>query len=116
MQVVRLVPCAASPYQRALIDMVMGSAQGSSNGGSLKTKHINNAVMDLRNICNHPLLSQLHQPGSEARLANDSLLPAILQLCGKLDVLDRLLRRLVFSGHKVQAASLPCLSPPLGQY
>ncbi|KAK9798163.1 hypothetical protein WJX73_003156 [Symbiochloris irregularis] len=102
-KVERLVPCAASPYQKALIDMVMRSARGDSSGGdaSTKTRHINNAVMELRNICNHPLLSRLHQPGSEAGLRTGSALPAMLQLCGKLDTLDRLLRKLVFGGHKV---------------
>lgn len=105
-QVERLVPCTASPYQKALIDMVMRSASSSCSGdGPAKTKHINNAVMELRTICNHPLLSQLHQPGSEASLA-DSTVPAILQLCGKMDVLDGLLRKLVFKGHKVGTSSV----------
>jgi SNF2 family DNA or RNA helicase len=53
----RLVRCEASAYQKLLMKHVkekLGSL------GHAKGRSIQNTVMELRNICNHPYLSQLH--------------------------------------------------------
>ena len=113
LQVERTVHCQASLYQSALMAMVTRAAAPDSNQ---KMKHINNAVMELRTICNHPMLSQLHQAGTELALA-DSALPAVVRLCGKLEALDRLLTRLIPAGHRVSPSQIQlhvleeCLHP-----
>ncbi|KAK9844050.1 hypothetical protein WJX81_003008 [Elliptochloris bilobata] len=56
--------------------------------------------MELRNICNHPLLSRLHAPGGEHALGAHPLPPA-LRVCGKLATLDRVLLKLTAAGQKV---------------
>lgn len=66
---------------------------------------VNNVVMELRTICNHPFLSHLHVPGSESMLGAHALPPEV-RVCGKLDMLDRLLIKLLERGHKVQHTSL----------
>ncbi|GAX76004.1 hypothetical protein CEUSTIGMA_g3447.t1 [Chlamydomonas eustigma] len=48
----------------------------------------------------HSIDSRLHPPNSELSLAPGPL-PAAITLCGKLDLLDRLLMRLHLGGHKV---------------
>lgn len=59
--------CQLSPYQAALYDLVKsklrneaaaGTAGSSSKSGSAAAgvKGVNNTVMELRNICNHPVL------------------------------------------------------------
>lgn len=55
-QVERTVRCQLSAYQQALSDILQ---EGVSRQG-LKGVSINNTVMELRNICNHPFISRLH--------------------------------------------------------
>ena len=57
-------------------------------------------------LCSAPLLrpparSRLHPPGSELLLPRHSL-PAEVRLCGKLELLDRILIKLRAGGHKVR--------------
>ena len=52
-------------------------------------------------VCNHPLLSRLHAEGAESGLAPCHPLPAEVRLCGKVEVLDRMLCKLRAGGHKV---------------
>jgi hypothetical protein len=51
-------------------------------------------------IANHPLISRLHQAGSEQDLPKHPL-PPELRLCSKMEVLDSMLLKLHASGHKV---------------
>ncbi|KAF8401562.1 hypothetical protein HHK36_012504 [Tetracentron sinense] len=98
----RLIRCEASSYQKLLMKRVEDNlgAMGNSKGRS-----VHNSVMELRNICNHPYLSQLH--AEEACLLTvDSLipkhyLPPIVRLCGKLEILDRILPKLKETDHRV---------------
>jgi SNF2 family DNA or RNA helicase len=65
---------------------------------------VNNTLMELRKISNHPLISLLHPPHSEevvAASACSSSLPPLITLCGKMDALDRLLLALKKRGSKV---------------
>jgi hypothetical protein len=48
--------------------------------------------------------SRLHIEGSEAALPPHSL-PAEVRLCGKLELLDRVLVKLKAGGHKVRLAT-----------
>ncbi|KAK9908903.1 hypothetical protein WJX75_004497 [Coccomyxa subellipsoidea] len=98
-KVEHIISCSATPYQRflcSLIEQDLKREPGKKQG----VKGVNNSVMELRKICNHPFLSWLHPEGSEALLPPHPL-PAALRLCGKLAVLDSLLIKLCTAGHKV---------------
>ncbi|EPS74664.1 hypothetical protein M569_00090, partial [Genlisea aurea] len=53
----RLIRCEASAYQKLLMKRVEDNL-GSI--GTSKVRYVQNSVIELRNICNHPYLSQLH--------------------------------------------------------
>ncbi|XP_058078627.1 chromatin structure-remodeling complex protein SYD-like [Magnolia sinica] len=93
----RLVRCEASAYQKLLMKRVEDNL-GSL--GALKGRPVHNTVMELRNICNHPYLSQLHAEEVD-NLIPKHYLPPIVRLCGKLEMLDRLLPKLKATDHRV---------------
>ncbi|XP_051203890.1 uncharacterized protein [Lolium perenne] len=93
----RLVRCEASAYQKLLITRVEDNLGGI---GAVKVRSVHNSVMEMRNICNHPYLSQLHVEEIEGYLPRHYL-PSIVRLCGKLEMLDRLLPKLKATGHRV---------------
>ncbi|KAG8094264.1 hypothetical protein GUJ93_ZPchr0012g20724 [Zizania palustris] len=93
----RLVRCEASAYQKLLMTRVEENLGGI---GAVKVRSVHNSVMELRNICNHPYLSQLHVEEIEGYLPRHYL-PSILRLCGKLEMLDRLLPKLKATDHRV---------------
>jgi SNF2 family DNA or RNA helicase len=93
-KVEHLVPCAPSPYQAALFSALQEQLQGP-NG----VRGVSNTIMEMRNICNHPLISKLHPEGVEAALPRHPL-PSEVRLCAKLEVLDRILLKLKASGHR----------------
>ncbi|DBA74270.1 hypothetical protein WJX77_010300 [Trebouxia sp. C0004] len=99
----RLVPCQYSAYQLALCRLIEGEVEASESASATKTlKKINNTLMELRTISNHPLISRLHPEGAESQLAaHPQGLPPEVSLCGKMEVLDRMLVKLVAAGHKV---------------
>ncbi|CAK7332877.1 unnamed protein product [Dovyalis caffra] len=97
----RLVRCEASAYQKLLMKRVEDNLGSIGNS---KGRSVHNSVMELRNICNHPYLSQLH--ADEAcffpveNLIPKHFLPPIIRLCGKLEMLDRLLPKLKATDHR----------------
>ncbi|KAH7655982.1 DNA helicase protein [Dioscorea alata] len=93
----RLVRCEASAYQKLLMKRV---EENLGCIGNSKGKSIHNTVMELRNICNHPYLSQLHAEEVD-NLIPKHYLPPIVRLCGKLEMLDRLLPKLKATDHRV---------------
>ncbi|KAL6861338.1 hypothetical protein ACP4OV_017038 [Aristida adscensionis] len=93
----RLVRCEASAYQKLLMTRVEENLGGI---GAVKVRSVHNSVMELRNICNHPYLSQLHVEEIEGYLPKH-FLPNIVRLCGKLEMLDRLLPKLKATDHRV---------------
>ncbi|KAF5182014.1 Chromatin structure-remodeling complex protein syd [Thalictrum thalictroides] len=93
----RLVRCEASAYQNLLMKRVEDNL-GSI--GSSKSRAVHNSVMELRNICNHPYLSQLHNEQVDYYMPKHYL-PPIVRLCGKLEMLDRLLPKLKATDHRV---------------
>eukprot|EP00887_Chlorella_sp_A99_P005366 scaffold1.g5366.t1 len=94
--VVRVPPSA---YQRCLFDILGRQLSGEGTGRAVKG--VSNVVMEMRTVCNHPLLSRLHVPGCETALPPSHPLPAELRLCPKAEVLDRMLCMLRAGGHKV---------------
>ncbi|CAN6198094.1 unnamed protein product [Urochloa humidicola] len=93
----RLVRCEASAYQKLLMTRVEDNLGAI---GAVKVRSVHNSVMELRNICNHPYLSQIHVEEIEGYLPKHYL-PSIVRLCGKLEMLDRLLPKLKATGHRV---------------
>jgi SNF2 family DNA or RNA helicase len=120
-----LIPCHPSPYQQALFSLLqyqlVGEKEnsGHNGGGGLEQKkgkkraaaapsviitgtRVNNIMMEMRNISNHPFLSKLHPQGAEhIHLPFSHPLPHDLRLCSKLELLDRLLIKLYAAKHKV---------------
>ncbi|CAK9146729.1 unnamed protein product [Ilex paraguariensis] len=93
----RLVRCEASAYQKLLMRRVEDNLGAI---GTSKVRSVHNSVMELRNICNHPYLSQLHVEEVHG-LIPKHYLPNIVRLCGKLEMLDRLLPKLKATDHRV---------------
>ncbi|KAL4387085.1 hypothetical protein GQ457_09G023060 [Hibiscus cannabinus] len=93
----RLVRCEASAYQKLLMKRVEDNLGAIGNS---KARSVHNSVMELRNICNHPYLSQLHVDEVES-LIPQHYLPPIIRLCGKLEMLDRILPKLKATDHRV---------------
>ena len=62
---------------------------------SMKNQSLRNAIMQLRKICNHPYLFEGHEPIGE--LISDH----IFNVSGKFELLDRMLPKLIVTGHKV---------------
>ncbi|KAI4371414.1 hypothetical protein MLD38_019653 [Melastoma candidum] len=93
----RLIRCEASAYQKLLMKRV---EENLGSLGNLKARSVQNSVMELRNICNHPYLSQLHAEEVD-NLIPKHYLPPIVRLCGKLEMLDRLLPKLKATDHRV---------------
>ncbi|XP_042967080.1 uncharacterized protein LOC122300466 isoform X2 [Carya illinoinensis] len=93
----RLIRCEASAYQKLLMKRV---EENLGSIGASKARTVHNSVMELRNICNHPYLSQLHAEEVDT-LIPKHYLPPIIRLCGKLEMLDRLLPKLKATDHRV---------------
>ncbi|KAF1867142.1 hypothetical protein Lal_00049570 [Lupinus albus] len=93
----RLIRCEASAYQKLLMKRV---EENLGAIGSSKARSVHNSVMELRNICNHPYLSQLHADEVDNFIPKHYL-PPIIRLCGKLETLDRLLPKLKATDHRV---------------
>ncbi|GKV39037.1 hypothetical protein SLEP1_g46868 [Rubroshorea leprosula] len=93
----RLIRCEASAYQKLLMKRV---EENLGSIGNTKVRSVHNSVMELRNICNHPYLSQLHAEQVD-NLVPKHYLPPIVRLCGKLEMLDRLLPKLKVTDHRV---------------
>ncbi|GMP88119.1 hypothetical protein CsSME_00040216 [Camellia sinensis var. sinensis] len=93
----RLVRCEASAYQKLLMTRVEDNLGAI---GTSKARSVHNSVMELRNICNHPYLSQLHVEEVHDFIPTHYL-PSIVRLCGKLEMLDRLLPKLKATDHRV---------------
>lgn len=97
-----VVKCAMTPLQSAVYNWVKmtGTLRQDPMVRQVGRTHreyitLNNKCMELRKICNHPMLSYPAQEG-DARDAD-----ALARQCGKLVVLDRMLVKLRASGHRV---------------
>uniref|UniRef100_A0A5B6YW35 Chromatin structure-remodeling complex protein SYD n=1 Tax=Davidia involucrata TaxID=16924 RepID=A0A5B6YW35_DAVIN len=93
----RLVRCEASAYQKLLMKRVDDNLGAI---GTSKARSVHNSVMELRNICNHPYLSQIHAEEVHNWIPMHYL-PNVVRLCGKLEMLDRLLPKLKATDHRI---------------
>jgi hypothetical protein len=92
-----MIKCDMSEWQKLLYAQVRQKALVSidSRTGSTKTKGLNNTLMHLRSVCNHPFLmyeSYHSDEGCESELWRAS---------GKFEVLHRMLPKLKATGHRV---------------
>ncbi|CAI9299634.1 unnamed protein product [Lactuca saligna] len=93
----RLVRCESSAYQKILMQRVEDNMGAF---GATKSRSVHNSVVELRNICNHPYLSQLHTEQVHDFIPKH-FLPNVIRFCGKLEMLDRLLPKLKATDHRV---------------
>ncbi|KAJ0966633.1 hypothetical protein J5N97_023550 [Dioscorea zingiberensis] len=98
--------CSMSPLQSCIYDWIKSSGtirvdpedelrrvQKNPRYQVKKYKHLTNKCMELRKVCNHPLLTYPY--------FNDYSKEFIVRSCGKLWVLDRVLIKLQRAGHRV---------------
>jgi ATP-dependent helicase STH1/SNF2 len=65
------------------------------NNKNQKATSLKNAIMQLRKICNHPYLFEGHEPiGQEVS-------DHIFNVSGKFELLDRMLPKIIQTGHKI---------------
>jgi SNF2 family DNA or RNA helicase len=87
----RSIACPMSAYQRTMLSLLADKCTSKDIRG------VNNVLMEMRKICNDPLLSKLHVAGVDSQLSNHCL-PASVQIGGKMAILLQLLYRLHFLG------------------
>jgi ATP-dependent DNA helicase len=90
-----------TPAQRklneAMMDKTIGDVLNKMTDGSKSRAALNNVIMQLRKVCNHPDLIT-------GGLDGDHLFPSadvLVEQCGKMQLLDRMLMKLKAKGHKV---------------
>ena len=99
-------------FARELRNLLGESAADAARPSSSSSSSVGvqNAVMEARNIANHPFLARLHPRAAEGALSSSSKnnrhhhpLPLIVRASGKLEALDRLLCKLRAAGadHRV---------------
>ncbi|CEI93981.1 Putative SNF2-family ATP dependent chromatin remodeling factor snf21 [Rhizopus microsporus] len=70
----------------------------SSNGSKTSIKGLNNTIMQLRKICNHPFVfEEVERVVNPYKVSNELL----YRVSGKFDLLDRILPKLRATGHRV---------------
>ncbi|EIE77396.1 hypothetical protein RO3G_02100 [Rhizopus delemar RA 99-880] len=82
-------------YQMKKYGILYGS---NSNNGKTSIKGLNNTIMQLRKICNHPFVfEEVERVVNPYKLSNELL----YRVSGKFDLLDRILPKLRATGHRV---------------
>lgn len=103
-KVEKVLKCDLSGLQYVLYQQMLkhnalfvGSQTSGTNNKS-GIKGLNNKIMQLRKICNHPFVfEEVEDVLDQSRLANDLL----WRTSGKFELLDRVLPKFKASGHKV---------------
>lgn len=102
-KVERVIKCKMSALQAKLYQQMVKhrvlflgeNAQGATAGG---LKGLNNQIMQLRKICNHPyVFEEVENLVNPNRITNDDL----WRTAGKFELLDRILPKFKASGHRV---------------
>ncbi|KAF1801069.1 SNF2 family N-terminal domain-containing protein [Mucor lusitanicus] len=96
-----VIKCKLSALQARLYSQMKkyGVLFGSnSNNGKTSIKGLNNAIMQLRKICNHPFVfEEVERVINPYKVSNELL----YRVSGKFDLLDRILPKLRATGHRV---------------
>lgn len=93
-KVEKVLRCALSGWQRKmyhLITMKGLGPKGEKNADNVEFSGLNNTIMQLRKVCNHPYLFV------REHMIDDDLVRA----SGKFELLDRMLPKLRLAGHRV---------------
>ncbi len=95
-----VIKCPMSALQDALYRMVQRSSRQSiqSNIQSAGIRKLNNTIMQLRKICNHPFAFEEVEHAINPLKLNNELL---FRVCGKFELLSKLLPKLKATGHRV---------------
>lgn len=96
----RVIKCKLSALQVKLYEQMRkdGMLYGVGEKGRTGIKGLNNTIMQLRKICNHPFVFEdVENVVNPSRLSNDLL----YRTSGKFELLDRILPKLEKTGHRV---------------
>ena len=83
------VECQLTPMQRDMYLEILSKNYSIINEGGATSRALSNILMNLRKCCNHPYLFDGVEEGPPF-VTNDK----IVDVCGKMRILDRILRRL----------------------
>jgi len=89
-----IIKCRMSSVQRSVYNEVRTAAAGKADG----TRRLNNTIMQLRKICNHPFVFEQIEDALNPQRVNNELL---YRVSGKFELLRRMLYKLHATGHKV---------------
>eukprot|EP00189_Rhodosorus_marinus_P009374 CAMPEP_0184753468 /NCGR_PEP_ID=MMETSP0315-20130426/44112_1 /TAXON_ID=101924 /ORGANISM="Rhodosorus marinus, Strain UTEX LB 2760" /LENGTH=1366 /DNA_ID=CAMNT_0027232845 /DNA_START=1109 /DNA_END=5209 /DNA_ORIENTATION=- len=89
----RLIPCELSVWQKVLYRQIQNRLAVSA-GDEEKTRSFNNVVMQLKKICNHPYLFY------DYHIIDTLPDEFLVRTSGKFELLDRILPKLLRTGHK----------------
>ncbi|GAA5832794.1 hypothetical protein JCM11251_005767 [Rhodosporidiobolus azoricus] len=106
-KVERVIKCKMSSLQIKMTKMIKehgmiftevsaGGADGKKQPGGIKG--LQNQIMQLRKICNHPFCFEAVERSIDPTGANDATL---YRVAGKFELLDRILPKLFATGHRV---------------
>jgi len=96
-KVEKVIRCELSSWQKYLYQQISVNASAASGLATEKTttttaRGMNNVVMQLRKVCNHPYLFS-----TEGYHTNEN----IIRSSGKIELLDRMLPKLKAAGHRI---------------
>ncbi|KAJ1963043.1 ATP-dependent DNA helicase Snf21, partial [Dispira parvispora] len=96
-----VIKCRMSGLQSVLYNQFRKHGMlftGQNEKGKVGMKGLNNAIMQLRKLCNHPFVfEEVEQNVNPTRTNNDTL----YRVAGKFELLDRILPKLFSTGHRV---------------
>lgn len=94
----RVIKCPMSALQNRLYQLVKAKNAADPNGRFVGMRRLNNTIMQLRKICNHPFVfEEVEDQVNPARTSNDLL----WRVAGKFELLSRMLPKLSATGHRV---------------
>eukprot|EP00986_Skeletonema_menzelii_P008839 scaffold3857_cov140-Skeletonema_menzelii.AAC.1 len=91
-KVEKIIRCDLSSWQKELYKQISHKIAGEAASSKNFNRGLNNVVMQLRKVCNHPYLFN-----KDGYHINDD----IIRTSGKLELLDRMLPKLKAAGHRV---------------
>ncbi|KAJ1982250.1 ATP-dependent DNA helicase Snf21 [Dimargaris verticillata] len=96
-----VIKCRMSALQLVLYNQVRKHGKmitGTTDKGKLGVKGLNNAIMQLRKLCNHPFVfEEIESYINPTKTTNELL----YRVSGKFELLDRILPKLFGTGHRV---------------
>ncbi|KAJ1661086.1 ATP-dependent DNA helicase Snf21 [Dispira simplex] len=96
-----VIKCRMSGLQSVLYNQIRKYGMlftGQNEKGKMGMKGLNNTIMQLRKLCNHPFVfEEVEQSVNPTRTNNDTL----YRVAGKFELLDRILPKLFGTGHRV---------------